>query len=83
MHILAPALLPIVASYNQIGLIDTKISQNGIVDLVVSRDYSQDNTLFLLTFFLSLPPSGPDQSAEIYQLDIEPHNPRWLHYTSF
>jgi len=34
--------------WNQIGLIDTEISD--IVDLAVSPDYSQDNTLFMVTF---------------------------------
>jgi len=37
-------------SWNQIGLIDTRISENGIIGLAVSPDYGQDNTLFLLTF---------------------------------
>jgi len=35
-------------TWNQIGLIDTGISN--IVDLAVSPDYSQDNTLFMLTW---------------------------------
>ncbi|MDP2916372.1 MAG: hypothetical protein Q8O16_00415 [Dehalococcoidia bacterium] len=34
--------------WNQAGLIDTKMT--AIVDFAVSPDYSQDNTLFLLTF---------------------------------
>ncbi|MFH0769283.1 MAG: hypothetical protein V1932_06930 [Chloroflexota bacterium] len=34
-------------TWNQVGLIDTRISS--IVDLAVSPNYSQDNTLFLLT----------------------------------
>ena len=37
-------------TWHQAGLIDTKISQNGIIDLAVSPDYSQDDTLFMLTF---------------------------------
>lgn len=35
-------------TWNQVGLIDTTIST--IVDLAVSPDYSQDGTLFMLTF---------------------------------
>jgi len=35
-------------TYNQVGLIDTDISN--IVDLAVSPNYSQDNTLFMLTW---------------------------------
>ncbi len=37
-------------TWNQLALIDTKISGNGIIDLAVSPNYSQDNTLFILTF---------------------------------
>ncbi|MFC1957600.1 hypothetical protein ACFLX0_02165 [Chloroflexota bacterium] len=37
-------------TWNQVGLIDTKISDNGIIDLAVSSNYSQDNSLFILTF---------------------------------
>ncbi|MBA7615448.1 hypothetical protein ES703_22729 [subsurface metagenome] len=37
-------------TWNQVGLIDTRISDNGIIDLAVSPDYVQDNTLFMLTF---------------------------------
>ncbi|MFC2071778.1 hypothetical protein ACFLUU_03550 [Chloroflexota bacterium] len=37
-------------TWNQIGLIDTKISQNGIIALAVSPKYGQDDTLFMLTF---------------------------------
>jgi len=39
-----------VITWNQIGLIDTEISGNGIIDLSVSPNYSQDNTMFMLTF---------------------------------
>ena len=35
-------------TWNQQSLIDTKISD--IVDLAPSPDYSQDNTLFMLTY---------------------------------
>ena len=35
-------------TWNQVGLIDTGISN--IVDLAVSPDYSQDNTIFMLTW---------------------------------
>ncbi len=38
------------ATWNQVGLIDTKISENGIIDLAISPNYSQDDTLFMLTF---------------------------------
>jgi len=37
-------------TWNQIGLIDTQITSSGIIDLAVSPNYSQDNTLFLLTW---------------------------------
>jgi len=37
-------------TWNQISLIDTKISGNGLIDVAVSHNYSQDETLFLLTF---------------------------------
>jgi len=37
-------------TWNQIGLIDTKISSSGIIDLAVSPVYAEDNTLFMLTF---------------------------------
>ncbi len=37
-------------TWNQSGLIDTKISGNGIIDLSLSLNYSQDGTLFMLTF---------------------------------
>jgi len=37
-------------TWNQAGLIDTKISENGIIDLAISPNYSQDDTLFMLTF---------------------------------
>ena len=37
-------------TWHQIGLIDTKISANGIIDLAVSPNYRQDATLFMLTF---------------------------------
>ncbi|MFC2020888.1 hypothetical protein ACFLU1_03735 [Chloroflexota bacterium] len=37
-------------TWKQAGLIDTRISANGIIDLAVSPDYSRDNTLFMLTF---------------------------------
>ena len=36
-------------TWNQTGLIDTQITSSGIIDLAVSSNYSQDNTLFLLT----------------------------------
>ncbi len=36
-------------TWNQLSLIDTKISKNGIIDLALSPNYSQDNTLFMLT----------------------------------
>ena len=39
--------LSIVATYNQLSLIDTEISN--IADLALSSNYSQDNTLFMLT----------------------------------
>ena len=35
-------------TWNQVGLIDTEISD--ILDVAISPNYSQDNTLFLLTF---------------------------------
>lgn len=38
------------ATWNQAGLIDTRISSNGIIDLAVSPDYSRDETMFVLTF---------------------------------
>ncbi len=38
------------ATWNQLGLIDTKISENGIIALAVSPNYDQDDTLFMLTF---------------------------------
>jgi len=37
-------------TWNQISLIDTRISSNGIIDLAPSPDYHLDNTLFMLTF---------------------------------
>ncbi len=37
-------------TWNQIGLIDNRISDHGIIDLAISPDYHQDNTLFTLTF---------------------------------
>ncbi|MBI4267711.1 MAG: hypothetical protein HY662_02890, partial [Chloroflexi bacterium] len=37
-------------TWNQIGLVDARISLNGIVDLAVSPEYDSDGTLFLLTF---------------------------------
>ncbi|MFC1939430.1 hypothetical protein ACFLXO_01935 [Chloroflexota bacterium] len=37
-------------TWNQLSLIDTKISQNGIIDLAISPNYSQDSTLYMLTF---------------------------------
>ncbi len=37
-------------SWNQIGLIDTRISDNSIIDLAVSPNYARDNTLFMLTW---------------------------------
>ncbi|MFC1954097.1 hypothetical protein ACFLU7_00885, partial [Chloroflexota bacterium] len=37
-------------TWNQVSLIDTKISQNGIIDLAISPNYSQDSTLYMLTF---------------------------------
>jgi len=37
-------------TWNQVGLIDAKVGANGIIDLAVSPTYSQDNTLFMLTF---------------------------------
>ncbi|MBI2980001.1 MAG: hypothetical protein HYY41_04135 [Chloroflexi bacterium] len=37
-------------TWKQTSLIDTKISPNGIIDLAVSPNYSQDSTLFMLTF---------------------------------
>jgi hypothetical protein len=40
----------IVLFYNQTGLIDTQITGSGVIDLAVSPNYSQDNTLFLLTW---------------------------------
>ena len=36
------------STWNQVGLIDTAI--NTIIDLAISPNYSQDNTLFMLTF---------------------------------
>ena len=36
--------------WNQAGLIDTRISSNGIIDLAVSPDYVENNGLFMLTF---------------------------------
>lgn len=35
-------------TWNQVGLIDTQIAANDIVDIVASPDYAGDNTLFLL-----------------------------------
>jgi len=37
-------------TWNQIGLIDTEISNNGIIDLAISPTYNQDKTLFMITF---------------------------------
>ncbi|MDP3879549.1 MAG: hypothetical protein Q8Q07_04480, partial [Dehalococcoidales bacterium] len=37
-------------TWKQASLIDTKISDNGIIDLAVSPDYSRDSALFMLTF---------------------------------
>ena len=37
-------------TWNQMSLIDTKISANGIIDLSLSPNYNQDSTLFMLTF---------------------------------
>ena len=37
-------------TWNQLSLIDTQISTNGIIDLAISPRYDRDNTLFLLTF---------------------------------
>ncbi|MBI4188888.1 MAG: hypothetical protein HY529_06745, partial [Chloroflexi bacterium] len=37
-------------TWQQTGLIDTRISPNGIIDLAVSPNYTQDSTMFLLTF---------------------------------
>jgi hypothetical protein len=37
-------------TWNQIGLIDTAIGTGNIIDLAISPDYSQDNTLFMLSF---------------------------------
>jgi hypothetical protein len=37
-------------TWNQTGLIDTQITSSGLIDLAVSPNYSQDNTLFLLTW---------------------------------
>jgi len=37
-------------TWNQVSLIDTKISENGIIDLAVSPNYRRDDTLFMLTF---------------------------------
>jgi len=37
-------------TWNQTGLIDTQITSSGIIDLAISPNYSQDNTLFLLTW---------------------------------
>jgi hypothetical protein len=37
-------------TWNQSGLIDTGISANGILGLAVSPNYSQDTTLFMMTF---------------------------------
>lgn len=37
-------------TWNQVGMIDSRISSNGIIDIAVSPDYSRDNTLFMLTF---------------------------------
>jgi hypothetical protein len=38
------------ATWNQISLIDTRIESSAILDLAVSPNYSQDNTLFMLTW---------------------------------
>lgn len=38
------------ATWNQLGLIDTKISSSGILGLAVSPNYKQDRSLFMLTF---------------------------------
>ncbi|HLB28118.1 MAG TPA: hypothetical protein VJK47_02785, partial [Dehalococcoidales bacterium] len=38
------------ATWSQIGLIDGRISSNGITDIAVSPDYSRDESLFMLTF---------------------------------
>jgi len=37
-------------TWNQSGLIDTAMTASRIIDLAVSPNYSQDNTLFMLTF---------------------------------
>jgi len=37
-------------TWNQAGLVDAEISVNGIIDLAISPCYSQDGTLFMLTF---------------------------------
>jgi hypothetical protein len=37
-------------TWNQVGLIDTQITSSGLIDLAVSPNYSQENTLFLLTW---------------------------------
>jgi len=37
-------------TWNQVGLIDTTIGIGNILDLAVSPNYSQDDTLFMLTF---------------------------------
>jgi photosystem II stability/assembly factor-like uncharacterized protein len=37
-------------TWNQAGLIDAEISLNGIINLAISPCYSQDGTLFMLTF---------------------------------
>jgi len=37
-------------TWNQVGLIDARVGTNGIIDLAVSPNYRQDNTLFMLTF---------------------------------
>lgn len=37
-------------TWNQVGLIDTAIGIGNILDLAISPNYSQDSTLFMLTF---------------------------------
>ncbi len=37
-------------TWNQVGLIDTAIGSGNVLDLAISPSYSQDNTLFMLTF---------------------------------